>query len=59
MKNTDHDHAVNKAMEIAKKMAEVEQTYNRQMEELIEQMDAINLDKSEKYEIQERAMMEL
>lgn len=59
MKNADHDHVVNKAIEIAKKMAEVEQTYNRQMEELIEQMDAINLDKSEKYEIQERAIMEL
>ena len=59
MENKNYDNAVKQAMEIARKIAEVEQAYNIQMEELMEQMDAIDLDKSIKYEIQEMAMMQI
>ena len=59
IEDTMHEWEVVDAMAIAAEIAMAEKNYNDLMEKLTEKMEKINLDKSEKYEIQELARMAL
>ena len=59
IEDTMHEWEVVDAMAIAAEIAIAEKNYNDLMEKLTEKMEEINLDKSEKYEIQEMARMAL
>lgn len=59
IEETMHEWEVMDCYAVAAEIAMAEKNYNDLMEKLTEKMENINLDKSEKYEIQELAKMAL